>query len=513
MNANIDHTNGKPAFHKASVAESVLVALIDESPTNPRKTFANVEDLAEDIKKHGVLQDVLVRPHPKKTGRFELVFGARRFRASKLAGLKDIPAKVRELDDAKVLELQIVENSQRSDIHPLEEADGYQMLHEKHGWSVEDIAAKVGKSVGTIRARLKLCALAPEARQAVFDEKITMGAALVLARIPHADLQAKALKESLASCRQDEGPVSARDMAWDVREKFMLRLVDAPFDRADATLVAGAPACSTCPKRTGNQRELFGDLEGEKDDLCTDLKCFTAKKDAGWKKRVALAKEKGQRVLEEKDAKKLIPSNYVDLAAKNYEDPKTRTNKAILGKADVPILVMRDPDGGVRELVAKDDFRKAVKGSGIRTPERETSTESVRAKKARDLEAKKREAHRLALAELIVKVEKRVPTEAFWRALARGFVRAALADSRAEICKRREIDVPKSTNSSFSAGPEKALLAVAGNMTGDEARGLCVELASSSYRGDASEAFKELQAVFAPRTKKPTAKKKGKAKR
>lgn len=506
-------TNGKA--HRAP-AGTVSLALIDESPTNPRKTFTEVAELADDIKKHGVLQDVLLRPHPRKDERFELVFGARRFRASKLAGLKEIPAKVRELDDAKVLELQIVENSQRSDIHPLEEADGYQMLHVKHGWSVEDIAAKVGKSVATIRARLKLCGLAPEAKKAVFEDKLTMGAALVFARIPHADVQAKAVKDALSNWRKEDGPLSQSDVAWEVKSKFMLRLADAPFDRADASLVAGAPACATCPKRTGNQRELFGDLDGDKDDLCTDTKCFDAKKGAAWEKRVAEAKTKEQTVLSEKETKKVFPygsalastAGYVDLGAKNYDDPKTRTNKALLGKADVPIVVARDPDGGIRELVAKEDFRKAVKGSGIRTPDRAAGSENVAGKKAREKAAKERDAFQASLAELVARIEKREPSEAFWRALARSFVRAADADSRKSICVRRDIDVPKSTNGAYSEGPLKALLAVAGNMVAGEARGLCAELAVMRYGHAADEAFKELRAVFAPRAKPVAAAKK-----
>lgn len=498
-------------MNRVPLAQTIALTLIDESSSNPRKTFTGVEELAEDVKKHGVLQDVLARPHPTKAGRFELVFGARRFRASKLAGLEDIPAKVRDLDDAKVLELQIVENSQRSDIHPLEEADGYRVLHEKHGFSVEDIAAKVSKSVATVRARLKLSALTPEVRQAVFDEKITMGAALVFARIPHAEVQAKAVTEMLVGYRAEDGPLSLSDVAWDVKSKYMLRLVDAPFDRADATLVAGVPACSGCPKRTGNQAELFGDLDGDKDDLCTDMKCFGAKRDAGWKKRVAEAEAKAQTVLPEKETKKLFPygaklthdAAYVDLGAKNYDDPKNRTNKVLLGKADVPIVVARDAEGGVHELVAKDDFRKAV---GSRTPERPTSSDSVVAKKARDAASKKRDAFTAALAELVAKSVKREPTEAFWRALARGLVRSALADTRKAVCARRDIEVPKS-GSSFSEGPLKSLLAVAGNMTGAEARGLCVELTATSYRGNTEEAFKELQSVY------PAAKKKAKARK
>jgi len=501
-------TNGKSARMPAS---AVSVSLIDESPTNPRKTFAGIEELADDIKLHGLLQDVLLRPHPKKPGRYELVFGARRFRASKLAGLKEIPAKVRDLDDVTTLEIQIVENSKREDIHPLEEADGYEQLHTKHGYSVEEIAAKVGKSTATVYARLKLNALVPEAKKAVFDNKLTIGAALVFARIPHPDVQAKAVKDVVGEHRLGEEPLGQGDVAWRVKQRYMLRLVDAPFDRADASLVAGAPACAACPKRTGNQRELFGDLEvGDRDDLCTDTRCFDAKKAAAWTKRVAEAQAKGQAVLEAKEAKKVfshggyVPpgSGYVDLAVKNYDDRKERTNKALLGKAKVPVVVARDENGRIHELVAKADFAKATGGKA----KPEARPADAAAKRARARAAKERAAFEEGLAVIVATAERREPTEAFWRALARGFIRAAWADSRKQICARRGIEVPKASSASYSDGPQQALLATAAKMTAAQARGLCVELAATSSRGDASESFKEILALF------PTKKKKARAK-
>lgn len=492
------------------VPNEIAVALIDESPTNPRKTFTGVEELAADIKARGVLQDVLLRPHPKKAGRYELVFGARRFRATKLAGLKTIPAKVRALTDAEVLEIQIVENSKRADIHPLEEADGYEQLHSKHGFSVEDIAAKVGKSVATVRARLKLSAIAPKVREAVFAEKITLGAALVLARLPTHDVQARALAGSLERWQKGDRPLSESELTWQVRSKFMLRLVDAPFDRTDEALVEGAPACSGCPKRTGNQRELFGDLDGEKDDLCTDAKCFEAKKAAAYAKTVAAAKEKGQTVLPEKRAKALFSyggqlrhdAGFVDLAAENYDDPKRRKNKVILGKAEVPIVVARDPEGGVHHLVAVDDFRKVAKDAGIKAPSKPADAFSAKAKAERQRAAKAKEKFAATMGELVAKVERRQPNDAFWRALARAFVREASADARSTICHRRGIEVPKSTNGSLSEGPHKALLGVVATMTGSEARGLVVELAGTTYGGLTSQTFKELVATFGKRTVK-----------
>ena len=123
---------------------------------NPRRRIGDLAELTASIKQHGVQQPVLVRQG--KTG-FELVYGQRRFLATRAAALPDIPALVRELTDAEVLEHQLVENGQREDVHPMEQAEAYQALRDKHGYSVDDIASKVAKPRSHVLARL-LCARA-----------------------------------------------------------------------------------------------------------------------------------------------------------------------------------------------------------------------------------------------------------------------------------------------------------------------------------------------------------------
>ncbi len=140
----------KPTLH-----EIIKLNIITLSQTNPR-TYFNKEAMAEltdSIRRHGVLQPILVRP--MKHGGYEVVAGHRRYLASLDAGCIDIPATVRELHDIEALEIQVIENLQRADLHPLEEAEGYQQLL-THGYYVKDIALKVGKSKGYVYARLKL---------------------------------------------------------------------------------------------------------------------------------------------------------------------------------------------------------------------------------------------------------------------------------------------------------------------------------------------------------------------
>jgi ParB/RepB/Spo0J family partition protein len=486
MTAATAETNGRtaaPPLAANPFTREIPLSQIDESPKNPRKTFADVDDLAKDVAIHGVLQPVLVRPVGK---RYELVFGARRFRAAKLAKLATVPAMVRELDDAIALELAIVENAKRSDIHPLEEADAYETLHKTHGYSVEEIAAKVGKSAATIRMRMKLCTLVPEGRKAFAEGKLTAGAALVLARVPHADLQKSAVREVLARRRDDDDPVSLVDASWVVRSRYMLRLAEAPFDRADAALVAGATACGDCPKRTGNQRELFAEVSA-KDDLCTDPKCFDAKKAAAWKKKVADAQAAGTKVLSDKEAKKVFPysgstlahdAKFIDLDAKRYEDGKQRTSRQLLGKkVEVPVVLARDPDGGIHELVAVDDFRKAAKTAGVKARAKSSgSSYSAEEKKRREAAKKKADAVRAIVDKLVARagnVRSARFELAFARIIAAGVVQLVWHDTAKAICARDKLEIPK------NGSPRDVLAKAAASLDVHECRGLVVEVLAS----------------------------------
>lgn len=500
---------------------------IDESPTNPRKTFRGVEELADNVKEHGVLEPVLVRPHPTDSGRYELVFGARRFRASKLAGVRDIPAMVRTLSDAQALELQIVENAKREDIHPLEEADGYMLLHRAHDYSAEEIAKKVGKSVGTVLARLKLAALVPEAREAYTSGKLTLAAALVFARIPNVDVQAKAVSDILGSTKwhEDDDPLSERDIAWQVKRKYLLRLADAPFNRTDANLVDGAPACGNCPKRTGAQRELFGDLDGEKDDLCTDVACFDAKRDASWEKAVEAAKTKGQEVLTPKQAKSVFSygghvneaSGYVDLAEKKYgEDGKGKTYKSLLGKKDVAVVLARDSDGRVHELVDRKAFAKAVPEAKVKPTARKPAPAYNDAawKKRQEREEAKRDKQeaeqRAAATEVGAKAEKKQPNDAFWRTLLRSVMRNVQIEHDTEEHFFSRLGIAGAKRKGYGVEAHPMLLEAASKMKADKARSFLVEFLCADPLAP-KETLEEFRALYGVTSAKAAPKAKARA--
>ena len=155
------------------------------SKTNPRKRFDEgaLAELADSIRKHGVLQPVLLRP---KGSSYELVAGERRVRAAKAAALAEIPAIVRDLTDVEVLEIQVIENLQRSDLHPLEEAEGYRQLTSR-GYDVAKIAERTGRSVKYVYDRVKLLGLTKKAQQLFLEGRFTPGHAILLARLEAKD--------------------------------------------------------------------------------------------------------------------------------------------------------------------------------------------------------------------------------------------------------------------------------------------------------------------------------------
>lgn len=169
--------------------QTIPLTDISPSKSNPRKHFdaKRLEELAESIKEKGVLQPVLVRPNGQG---YELVAGERRYRAAKMAGLQELPAVIRQLDDTEVVECQTIENLQREDVHPLEEAAGYHQLMKLGKYDASRIAAKVGRSVKYVYDRMKLLELTKEAQDLFWDGKIQAGHAILLARLSPSQQQA-----------------------------------------------------------------------------------------------------------------------------------------------------------------------------------------------------------------------------------------------------------------------------------------------------------------------------------
>jgi ParB family chromosome partitioning protein len=167
------------------VGRRVSLSLLNESKTNRRRIFedAALKELADSIRSQGVLSPLLVRPLTEKS--FEIVAGARRFRAAQIAEVPTVPVRIVNISDAEALEAQLIENLQRRDVHPLEEAQGFRALLnlEEPKYSVEQIAAKTGKSPAYVTTRLKLTELSTPVIEAFYAEEIGVGHALLLAKL------------------------------------------------------------------------------------------------------------------------------------------------------------------------------------------------------------------------------------------------------------------------------------------------------------------------------------------
>jgi ParB family transcriptional regulator, chromosome partitioning protein len=168
-----------------SADRKVPIELVSRNPKNPRKNFAeeDLQDLASSIRQHGIVQPVVVRPLPGE--KYEIIAGERRWRAAQLAGLVEIPVIVRDVDDRTALELAIVENVQRSDLNPVEEALGYEQLIAEHGYTQNDLGEIIGKSRSHVANSLRLLKLPDQVRNMLFDGSLSAGHARAL--IPTSD--------------------------------------------------------------------------------------------------------------------------------------------------------------------------------------------------------------------------------------------------------------------------------------------------------------------------------------
>lgn len=158
------------------------IELIGRNPRNPRRVFSedDLKDLAQSIREHGVVQPVVVRPAPGRAGQYEIIAGERRWRAAQMAGLTEVPILVREVDDRVALELAIVENVQRSDLNPVEEAMGYQQLIEDHSYTQADLAQVIGKSRSHVANTLRLLKLPDDVRTMLVNGELSAGHARTL---------------------------------------------------------------------------------------------------------------------------------------------------------------------------------------------------------------------------------------------------------------------------------------------------------------------------------------------
>lgn len=331
---------------------------LEDSPTNPRKRVeeAALRELAQSITAKGVMQPLLVRP--LEGTRFQVVFGKRRFLAAKLAKIKAAPCHVRAMTDAEAIEAQITENLQRQDIHPLEEAGGFRSLLDLKDptYTVSTIAAKAGKSEGYVQGRIKLTELIPPIADAFLQDRIGIGHALLIARLPQSrqeDAFNAAFREMYTSGKNTPVLVPVRELAAWVETHILLELASAPFAKNDDTLLPEAGSCINCPKRTGFNSLLFPDVSK---DSCLDGQCFRAKIERHIASTIAKKPELVQistAAWNSRDGAPLGRSRYVELELKK---PKTQAGNVKLSPSQKPCEKMTDAivtEGGNRGHIVK----------------------------------------------------------------------------------------------------------------------------------------------------------------
>lgn len=433
----------------------VPVEDLHPSPTNPRKDLGDLTELVQSIRLHGILEPALARRLPD--GSIELMAGHRRRGAGELAGLETIPTLVRkDVTDDQVLDIQLAENIDRNDLTPLEEAEAYQLRLDR-GQTLAHIADTIGRPRAYIAKRISLLALDATARKALGDGRITLGAAQVLCRVP-GKLQAEATR-NLLNAGADEHMIVSERFALDfVQRDYMLRLADAPFDRASADLVSDAPPCLSCPKRTGNQAELFDDIKSP--DVCTDPACYRRKLGAHWKIVSKQARADGRKVLSKEEARQVFPHVYnpnpvYGSAFRSREETEwmgTRSVKvgSLVGK-DVEVALAQNPHTGqIVELVPREAVEKAKRAKLAKpakgSAEAKLAADEAKQRKERKIEREKARvrhaAVQQAIGEAVARIDQ-IDRDFLIEIAAASLIAAGWVDIDERVLARRGIELKK----------------------------------------------------------------------
>lgn len=403
-------TNQAPIEPTAS--PTLPVASLRPNPWN-RKRFDALQftRLVNSIKLHGVMQAIVARPVEGAGAgqpQYEIVAGERRWRAAKEAGLADIPATVRCMGDLELIELLLVENTEREEMNALDEAKCLQSLLRKPdglaGYTdVEALAERIGRKRSYVYQRIKLLSLCEEVQEALREGTITANHALRIARLPSAEDQVDTLK----ACLQGWGgnPMSVRDLDEYIHRTYMLDLAKAVFDIKAEGLLPAAGSCTACPKRSGNAPDLFEDVK--KGDTCTDGTCYAAKEEAHRQALRAKAEAEGKKVVTGTEARKAKPQPYTNsikgllkLDAVHHQLSDKPLRK-LLGKYPLEVLLFEDPHTKEQyDVVREQEATALLKERGVLKQARMPAT-TASDRQAED-KAKAERAWRAAVAEACV---------------------------------------------------------------------------------------------------------------
>lgn len=495
----------------------IPVEEIEEAEDHVRRSsWGDLDELARELVNVGQHIAALVRPIAP--GRYEVIDGARRRRALlravdlgliPIAGAK-LRAEIREMTAIEAHEARLATAIQREDLSPLEQAEAFGIARDRHGRSVDQIAASIKRSPSYVYQHLKLLQLEQPLRE--LAERLSGRSLLLLAQLPKS-IQHNVAKELARGSYRDEGYVyggverrtfiSASDVEQVVADATRA-IAHAPFDSSDAKLVAKAGTCGSCVKRTGTQGVLFE--EAGRTDLCLDVECWDAKTVAAKALTTKKLSKQGHTVLDDEASTAALRwnSGYVKLDDKvAYGDE--RTWREVIG-ADFKPTVAFDHDGRAVDLapadVAKQALSRDAKTTGSKTSSPSTSSGGGASssssaedewKRAKAREKAKRKARELAQSRAMVALVRHVEqhhggSEAgapFQRTFIAALVHGTWTETAKAVCKRRSWTIG-------SEGAEETIIREMSDMRAAELGGLMVEVvatrdAAYDQRWDASE--------------------------
>jgi ParB/RepB/Spo0J family partition protein len=482
MKSPVDEKQLTADSGEAPLIEKIWIEEIAPSQTNARKSFntERMADLEASMRSHGFIEafPLLLRPKagPSESisaiTSYELVCGERRWRTAKKLGIQWVPAVVRQMSDVEAEEISLIENLQRDDLNPLEEAEGYRHLlglcdggQPVH--TVVSLAEKIGRTPSHVYDRLKLCRLSGTAAgDALSNGNLPASQARLIARIPSPSIR-DTVTETVLANPYGASPMPVVELQRMIREKFMRELRGAKFSQDDECLVpmqldaAGertlGGACEDCPWNTKNSTEddapKGGKGSGAKQWMCTNPDCFRAKTEAhyeAWRAAVAaerpevqtLSMTENEHVLDCFDGKtignhsglvelKEKPNDW-EMSDKGKAENKQPWAKLVEGQG-VPVILVRDNAGKIHEVAKKElvvaaatmahpEFFKGEEPKGKKTNEPKRVIEDQGVKRAREQEKRIIEETERAICEQVLGASK-MP-EAFWNFIFTGLIEA-----------------------------------------------------------------------------------------
>ncbi|WP_366910214.1 ParB/RepB/Spo0J family partition protein [Hyphomonas sp.] len=276
--AQVEAGAAAPPAAPGQGTSEIALDLIRRNPAQPRRTFTeeNLRELADSLKAKGVLQAILVRPDPKEEGKYQIIAGERRWRAARMAGLSSIPAVVRNVDELELLEIGIIENVQRSDLNPIEEAEAYDALMKRFGRTQESLASSVGKSRAHITNTLRLLQLPESARTHVREGRISAGHARAALGAPDPEALIELAVDKGLSVREVEARARDARSNAPIETKSMDSFVPPVKDintealEADISRTLGLDVDIRHGRNGGEIRIKYRDLE-QLDEVCRRL--------------------------------------------------------------------------------------------------------------------------------------------------------------------------------------------------------------------------------------------------